>query len=347
MALITGTTSFLVMRFLLGAAEAGFFPGILLYLTFWFPARHRATIISRFMFAQPIALMLGSALSGWILQLHGVLGISGWKWLFLCEGVPTILLGFFTFKFLTNKPLEAEWLDKADREWLQGELDAEYAKVESGEKTGVLKALLHPNVLLLSLTYLLLAIGMMAVNLWLPQIVKSFGGLSNINVGTISAIPYLLTAVAMLFYGRHSDKTQECKWHMTLAFLVSGLCLAVSFFTTDNLPLTMGLVTLSVIGGYVAQPLFWTIPPTFLTGAGAATGLAAINSIGNLGGFIGPFSLGYIKDATGSFQSGLAVLGSCIILCGLLAYYTFEKGQKEQRERELRAEGIPEGDPAH
>ncbi|MBP2628030.1 MAG: transporter [Firmicutes bacterium] len=333
MALIFNVPSFLITRFLLGAAEAGFFPGILLYLTFWFPARHRATIISRFMFAQPIAMMFGSAISGWILQLHGVMGFSGWKWLFLLEGFPTVLLGLFTFKYLTDKPSEAQWLEPADRQWLQAELDAEYTKVDGGQTYSLLQTLFNPSVLLLASTYLLLAIGLMGVNLWLPQIVKAFGGLSNIQVGTIGAAPYLCTALCMLLFGRHSDKTQERKWHMTLAFLASGVCLAASSFTASNLILTMVLVTISLIGGYVAQPLFWTIPPSFLTGTGVAVGLATINSVGNLGGFFGPYLFGYVKDATGSFENGLAILGCCIVACGLLSCYVYTKIEKDQKAK--------------
>jgi len=333
MALINSTTSFLIMRFLLGAAEAGFFPGILLYLTYWFPARHRGVIISRFMFAQPIALLIGSAVSGWILQMHGVMGISGWKWLFFLEGMPSVLLGFWTFKYLTDKPAQATWLEPNEREWLQGQLDEECSKVECGKKYSLVQSMLHPNVLLLGVTYFLVVIGIYGVNMWLPQIVKSFGGLSNVEIGLIGAVPFLLTAIGMLIIGHSSDKHQERKWHMTIAFVVAGVCLAASGFTTGHSVLTMTLVSISLIGGYAAMPIFWTIPPTFLTGTAAAAGLALINSVGNLGGFVGPFAVGYIKDATGSFQYGLVFLGGSMVVCGLLGFYTYVKTQREHQAR--------------
>lgn len=339
MAFIQGPISFYIMRFLLGAAEAGFFPGILLYLTYWFPANHRGVIISRFMFAQPIALMLGSALSGWILQLHGFMGVSGWKWLFILEGIPTVLLGFFTFKFLTNRPADAQWLEPAEREWLQGKLDAEYAEVEGGKKIGLVQTLLHPRVLLLGLTYFLLAIGTMGINLWLPQIVKSFGGLSNVQIGLIGAVPFFVTAIGMLIAAQRSQKKQEVKWHMTFFFLVSGFCLAISSLTSTNLTLTIVLVTLSLTSAYAAMPLFWTIPPLFLTGTAAAAGIALVNSIGNLGGFAGPFVIGYVKDVTGSFQNSLAILGASIMISGLLACYAYTKIQKKQQAKIVIKEG--------
>ncbi len=334
MSFVYNPMSFYCLRFLLGVAEAGFFPGVLLYISFWFPERYRAVINSRFYVAQTFALMLGSACAGFILQLDGVMGISGWKWLFICEGVPTILVGFFVYRFLVDKPSLATWLSVEERTWLQDELDQESKKVEKGNKKySIWQAMFHPRVWLLAVTYLSLAIGLMGLNLWMPQIVKGIGnGLSNIQVGFIGAIPFLLAALGLIFIGRLATTPEKTKLIMGIAFIFGGICLMISGFTSSNLTLTMVLISICVVGGYVGQPLFWTITPTFLTGSAAAVGFAMVNSIGNLGGLFGPYFIGYVKDATGSFENSLTVLGGCIILCGVLALYAFTKAQQSLKK---------------
>lgn len=328
MCLVQGTVSFLIMRFLLGAAEAGFFPGILLYLTYWYPARHRAVIVSRFMFAQPIALMLGSAVSGWILNMDGVMGIAGWKWLFFLEGVPSILVGFVTFAYLTDKPNKAAWLEPDEREWLQAQIDEERSKVSSSHDYNLWQALMHPRVLVLGLVYFCVVIGIYGLNMWLPQIVKTFGGLTNVQIGFISAIPFVAAAIGMLMIGISSDRHHERKWHMTIAMLIGGLCLITSGYTSANPGLTIALLALCSIGCYGSMPVFWTVPPTFLTGTAAAAGIALINSIGNLGGFVGPFMVGWIKDTTGNFVYGLVFLGGSVLLAGLIGYLVCDRAEK-------------------
>ncbi|MCM0757626.1 MULTISPECIES: MFS transporter [Sporomusa] len=343
MALIQGTVSFYVMRFLLGAAEAGFFPGIILYLTYWFPAEYRGVIISRFMFAQPIALMLGSAISGWLLNLDGVWGISGWKWMFVLEGLPSVLLGIVTLFYLTDKPEKAEWLKPDERKWLQARLDAERSKVEAVRKYGFWETLLNPRVLLLGFTYVCIVIGIYGVNMWLPQIVKTFSSqLSNTQIGLISAIPFVSAAIGMLFIGISSDHFQERKWHLTITTVLAGLTLLASAYTGSSSPAwTIFFLSVSSICLYGCMPIFWTYPPAFLTGTAAAAGIALINSIGNLGGFAGPFAVGWIKDTTGDFLYGLIFLGFSAIIGALVAYIVCTKTEQTQAKAAVsRAESV-------
>jgi len=332
MSLVEGPTSFLITRFLLGAAEAGFFPGIIFYLTFWFPARYRGVIVSRFMFAQPIALMIGSALSGWILGMDGVMGVAGWKWLFILEGIPSVLFGIFTFFYLTDTPAKATWLEPNERQWLQAQIDDERSKIESvHSKAGLLETLVNPRVLLLGVVYVCIVIGIYGVNMWLPQIVKSFGNNSSAQIGLIAAIPFVAAAIGMLWIGYSSDKHQERKWHMTISIVMAGIGLLASAFYSGNPVLTILFLSISSIGLYGCMPIFWTIPSTFLTGTAAAAGIAAINSIGNLGGFAGPFAVGWIKDTTGSFASGLVFLGVSVLLGSILGYSICVKAEKTEK----------------
>ena len=275
-----------------------------------------------------------TSVTGGVSSGISIMGISGWKWLFICEGVPTILVGFFVYRFLVDKPSLATWLSVEERTWLQDELDQESKKVEKGNKKySIWQAMFHPRVWLLAVTYLSLAIGLMGLNLWMPQIVKGIGnGLSNIQVGFIGAIPFLLAALGLIFIGRLATTPEKTKLIMGIAFIFGGICLMISGFTSSNLTLTMVLISICVVGGYVGQPLFWTITPTFLTGSAAAVGFAMVNSIGNLGGLFGPYFIGYVKDATGSFENSLTVLGGCIILCGVLALYAFTKAQQSLKK---------------
>ncbi len=333
MAMTSGTVSFIVLRFLLGAAEAGFFPGIILYLTYWFPEKYRGVIISRFMFAQPIALMIGSAVSGWILGMDGVLGMTGWKWLFILEGLPSILVGIIAFAYLTDKPEKAKWLSDEERQWLRAQLDSEQAKVEAVRKYSLWESMLNPRVLLIGIVYVTIVTGIYGVNMWLPQIVKAFGGLSSSQIGLVSAIPFLAAAVGMLLIGVSSDHFQERTWHLTLAMLLAAGGLLGSAFFSNSPVLTIVFLSASSIGLYGCMPVLWTIPSTFLTGTAAAAGIALINSIGNLGGFAGPFVVGWIKDATGNFIYGLIFLGVNVVIGSLLAYYISHKADQEKAVR--------------
>ena len=316
MALVQGEHSFYTVRVLLGAAEAGFFPGIIFYLTLWFPAVYRARIIGWFMAAIPLSSVIGFPVSGLILGLDGIGGLAGWKWLFILEAAPAVILAVVTWFYLTDRPADASWLAPDERAWLQDRLSAEIRQKEKVHHMSVVQALVNPKVLALSLVYF----GAVAINygtaFFLPQIVKGFGGLSNSTALFISAIPYLVGAVGMILWSRNSDATMERKWHAIVAFLLAAIGIAGSTFVNDP---TMKMVALSVgaLGVFAVLPVFWTLPTAFLSGASAAAGIAVINSIGNLAGFAGPFAMGWLKDLTGNFSAGLLLIAACAVM-GLL-----------------------------
>ncbi|WP_319402446.1 MFS transporter [uncultured Anaeromusa sp.] len=330
MSLVANVEQFLVMRFLLGAAEAGFFPGVIFCLTQWFPAAYRASITSRFMFAQPLALMIGSAVSGWLLTLDGTWGIAGWKWMFVLEGIPASLVGIMGYFYLTDSPAKASWLKEEEKQWLIDTLKDEEDRIVAKEKYSMWQAMANPKVWILALIYVSQVIGVFGVNMWLPQIVKSFSNdISTTSIGLIGAIPFVVAAVGMLLIGRSSDKFQERKWHMIGAMVLAGGSLVLCGFVNGSLALSIFLISISSIGFYGCMPIFWTIPPTFLVGAAAATGIAFINAIGNLGGFFGPVAIGWIKDYTGSFTSGLYFMGGAVLVGCLLALVLYKMAEKD------------------
>jgi D-galactonate transporter len=318
MAFIGGETGFYVVRVLLGAAEAGFFPGIIFYLTLWFPARHRGRIVSYFMAAIPLSSVIGAPVSSLLLGLDGLAGFKGWQLLFLLEAAPALILSVVVWFYLTDRPADATWLAPVERAWLDGRLRAEAAQRQAVHKIGVMQALADPKVLALSVVYF----GAVAVNygtaFWLPQIVKTFG-VSNVQTGFITAIPYVIGTIGMVWYGTRSDRLMERKGHAAAALALAALGIGVSALLDDP---TLKMVSLSVgaFGVFAVLPVFWTLPTAFLSGASAAAGIAAINSLGNLAGFFGPYAMGAIKDATGSFAggllfiAGLAVLGMIVVL---------------------------------
>lgn len=331
MALTRDVTSFLCLRFLLGMAESGFFPGVVLYLTYWFPDKHRAVIGSRFMFAQPIALMIGSAVSGWILNMDGIAGIAGWKWLFILEGIPSSIVGVIAIFYLTDKPSQAKWLTAEERTWLQSAMDSEKTRAEVAGKVSARGGMLNGRVILLSILYLTIVTGIYGVGMWTPQIVKAFGHLSSSEIGLITAFPFLLAAIGMLAIGSSSDRTGERKWHLTLAVLGAGFGLLGSAVFSDQPIVVVFCLAIAATGLYGCMSIFWLIPPTFLTGAAAAVGIATINSVGNLGGFAGPFVVGWIKDTTGDFIYGLVYLGTLVVIGGVLAYIISSKNEAEKK----------------
>jgi ACS family tartrate transporter-like MFS transporter len=318
MAFVWNDTSFYVARFLLGAAEAGFFPGVVLYLTYWFAAEHRAKMIGLFMAAVPISGIVGSPLSGWLLGLDGVLGLHGWQWLFILEGVPSMILSVVVWRFLTDRPSEAHWLTAAERAALATTLERERVHRESMRKYRLAEALTNPRVLLLGVLYFGLVTGLYGVTFWLPQIVKGFGGLSNLAVGFIAALPTLAAAIAMVAWTRHSDQTQERPWHVALPAFAGCLGLTASAMVSDPILSTLAL-SVALVGIYAAIATSWTLPTAFLTGTAAAGGLALVNSIGNLGGFVGPYFVGWIKTATGAYSLALLIIGVGVALSGLIA----------------------------
>jgi D-galactonate transporter len=312
MALIGGEYSFYAVRVLLGVAEAGFFPGIIFYLTLWFPGVYRARIIGWFMAAIPLSSVLGAPVSGMLLGLTGAGGLAGWQWLFILEAAPALVLSVVVWFYLTDRPADAKWLTAEERAWLDRRLAAEIRVKEDVHGMTVLQALLNPKVLALSLVYF----GAVATNygtaFWLPQIIKGFG-LTNLQTGFVAAIPYIVGTVGMIWWSRRSDAKMERKGHAAIAFLVAAVGIAGSTVFEDP---TLKMIALSfgAFGVFAVLPVFWTFPTAFLSGASAAAGIAVINSIGNLSGFFGPFIMGWLKDATGSFSAGLLAIAGCAVV---------------------------------
>jgi MFS transporter, ACS family, tartrate transporter len=315
-AFVGSANSLYMLRFLLGVAEAGFFPGMILYLTYWFPAAHRARILSAFMIALPISSVVGGPLSTAMLSLD-VAGLHGWQWMFLLEGVPAVLLGLAVLIFLPDGPANTSWLAADERQWLETELARERAMLAATHRSGLVHALREPRVWMFGLIYFGMLVGMYGFGFWLPQIVKGFGNLSNLEVGGIAALPYSVAAVAMFFWGRHSDKTRERVWHVAIAAFVGAAGLALSAQLDSTPLLALLALGLSAVGIYAALPVFWTLPTSMLTGSAAAAGIALVNSIGNVGGFLGPTLVGYIKDATGSYAASLWTLSALITMSGV------------------------------
>jgi MFS family permease len=318
MALVSGPWSFYTLRFLLGVAEAGFFPGIILYLTYWYPAEYRARFLAAFAIAVPVSTVIGAPVSGALLGLDGVMGLRGWQWLFVIEGIPSIVLGVVTWFYLTDKPSQATWLSTEQKAWLSAKLDDELAaKAEHRMTLG--QALSSPKVLLLSVIYFGFVAALYGMQFWLPQIVKAFG-FSNLETGFVTAIPYLFGSIAMVLWARHSDHTRERVWHVGLPLLLIAVSLGACGYIQDP-TLTMIALTIASIGVFCTFALFWTLPTAWLSGTAAAGGIALINSIGNLAGFGGPYLIGWIKETTGSTSTGLLVLAVMPLISGLLVLF--------------------------
>jgi D-galactonate transporter len=318
MALVSGELSFYVLRFLLGVAEAGFFPGIILYLTYWYPAEYRARFLAAFGLAVPISTVIGAPISGLLLGLDGVMGLKGWQWLFIIEGIPSVLLGFVTWFYLTDKPEKADWLTSEQKAWLAAKLQAEVATKQAAKHMTLGQALSSPKVITLSLVYFGFVGALYGMQFWLPQIVKAFG-LSNAQTGFVTAIPFVFGTITMILWSRHSDKTRERVAHVGGPLLLTAVALGASSYITDPV-ITMVLLTIAAIGVFGTFSVFWTLPTAWLSGTAAAGAIALINSIGNLAGFGGPYLVGWVKDATGNTSTGLLVLSLLPLAAGLLVF---------------------------
>jgi ACS family tartrate transporter-like MFS transporter len=322
--------TFYLLRFIFGAAEAGFFPGIILFLTYWFTGRERARWVGVFMAAIPLSAVVGGPLSGLILDtFNGVMRLSGWQWLFIIEGVPAVLVGACVLSYLTDRPREAAWLAPDERIALQARLDDERKSREAIRRYTLGEALRNSRVLALSVVYLGIVSGNYGLSYWLPQIVKGVAteiGLEKVTgipinalTGYLVAIPFAFGTAAMILWTRHSDATRERVWHVAGPATVSGLCLIAAAYLASPILAAFAL-TICAMGLYSALSTFWTLPTGFLTGSAAAGGIALINSIGNLGGFVGPYAVGWIKDATGETTLGLVVLAGCLIMAGVVTF---------------------------
>ncbi|UQR61953.1 MFS transporter [Bradyrhizobium sp. C-145] len=316
MAFVQGPTSFYVLRFLLGVAEAGFFPGIILYLSYWFPARQRAAVTALFMAAAPLSTVLGSPISGALLEMDGMLGFKGWQWLFVLEALPAVLLGFVVLGFLTDRPEKAKWLAEDERRWLVETMNVETTSKVATASHSIWRGLADPRVLALSLIYFGTSAGLYTLGVWAPQIIKQFG-LSSLQVGFLNALPATAAVIAMILWARHSDRTGERTWHVVWACLIAAAGLAYAGLAAGVVAVLVAL-TLVNIGISSAKPPLWSMPTLFLSGPAAAAGIATINSIGNLGGFVGPAMIGWIKDQTGSFVGGLYFVAGLLVLSAVL-----------------------------
>ena len=317
MAFVWSETSFYALRFLLGAAEAGFAPGMILYLTYWFPAELRAKYYGIYFIAIPLASVIGAPVSTYLLGLDGVFGLQGWQWLFVVEAVPALLLGVAVLWFLPDGPAKSRWLTDEEKARIADCLARDRAHhVHEDAHHALWPALRDARVLLLSLIYFGLVIGLYGTNFWLPQIVKGMG-YSTVEIGWIVAAVYAVAAIAMPLWGWSSDRRQERVWHTALAAFASAAgCIGAAYFQSPLLAiLALGLAAVAV---YVSIVPFWAMPPTFLGGTGAAAGIALINSVGNLGGFAGPYIIGWVKETTASYSAGMLALAVSLGLAGLL-----------------------------
>jgi D-galactonate transporter len=306
---ISTTTTFITLRVLLGVAEAGFFPGMIFFLTIWFPALYRARMIGLFMAAIPLSTVIGGPISGWLLYLDGM-GLSGWQWMYLIEAAPALVLAFVVLNYLTDRPDQASWLKADERAWLVERHTIERRIREQAQNFTVLQALGNTRVILLAFIYFGINAATYGIGFFLPQIVRGFG-LSFGWTGVVTTFPYILGVIGMVFWGRHSDKARERREHVGLAILIAGLCIAGSTIV-DNPIGKMILFSIAGFGIYGAQPCFWALPTTFLSGPAAAAGIAAVNSLGNLSGFFGPYVMGRIKDATGTYTIGLLAISTIL-----------------------------------
>ncbi len=306
------------MRLLLGAAEAGFTPGIIYYLGRWFPTSHRARAMSFFYIAAALASVIGLPVSGALLNLNGVLGFAGWRWLFFMEGLPAVALGFVVLRYLPDSPREARWLSPAQGDWLNATIEAESARAPSHHAGGWRVAFADHRVWLLSLFWLSQAFGTIGVTMFLPQVLKSLSGQSDFVVSVFSGLPFVLACVLMYLNGRHSDARQERRWHLGLPLVVAGILLAASLVARD-LPTTYLLLLLAIGFNWCVSPVFWAVSTEYLAGgAAAASAIALINSVANIAGVGLPPLLGFVRDRTGSWNSSLFLIAVALILGGLL-----------------------------
>ena len=320
-AFVVGPHSFYTMRFLLGLAESGFFPGTLLYISLWFPARYRAAAIAFFMAAAPLSTAIGSPISGALMELPKFWGLMNWQWLYIIEALPAVFLGLITFKVLTDKPEQARWLDEEERAWLIQTLEAE--RVESSKHSGarfakgeVLAALSDVRVLALALVYSGGSAGLYVLGFWSPLILKQYG-YSAMTIGWLNSAPGFLAVACMILWARHSDLTLERTWHVAIASLVACVGFLWAGWAVAAIPMILAL-TLGNIGVNSTKGPVWAMPSMFLTGASAAAGIAMINSMGNFGGFIGPVAVGWLKDKLGSYAGGLYIVGGMMALSAVV-----------------------------
>ena len=324
-ALIGGPNSFLVLQFLLGAAEAGFFPGVILYITYWYPAHYRAIIVGVFMVALPVAGLIGSPISGAILYMDGILGLGGWQWIFILEAVPAVLLGSASYVYLTDRPEHAQWLTPEQRQWLVATLDNERKRAPRISHDSVWRVISNKYVLIMALVYAGAAGASTSLSLWMPQLVKSFG-LTNWQTGLLTAVPFGISAVWMVLWGRNSDRTGERVWHNALPLAWMVVAMIATFFAIGNLWIMVPLLTLIAAGTYASKGPFWALSSEWLGAASAAAGLAQINALGNLSAFAFNYLIGYIQAETHSFPLAMMPIAATATV-GVICVLTIGRRQ--------------------
>lgn len=315
MALIQGEASFYALRLLLGIAEAGFFPGVILYVTIWFPAAYRARIVGLFAVALPLSGVIGNPLSASLLGLDGVLGIEGWRWMFVLEAIPSVLLAAVVWRRLTDRPEAASWLQPAEKAWLVAELAREAPRERHAGAAAIAAAALSWPVIARSVVYFGIGASGYGLSFFLPQIVKEFG-LTNLQTGFVSAIPYVFAGFGMVWWGARSDRSSERHLHAAGSFALAAVGMIGAGFASDPV-LRMAMISLGAVGAFASIPVFWALP-TGLSGASAAAAIAVVNAIGNLAGFVGPMVIAQIRTATGSFAGALFAIGGTAVLSVLL-----------------------------
>ncbi len=317
LALVHTARQFFLARFLLGAAEAGFLPGVLVYVTHWFRYEDRAKAVAVFYAANPLSYVIGSPYAGLLLGVTWF-GLKGWRWLFIFDGLPAIVVGVITIFYLTDWPSQAKWLPADEREWITERLQREKETKQRVRSYSVWEALRHRDVVLLALSYFFALTGGYGISFWLPVILKRVSGQSDLRVTLLAALPYLAGFVAQQFNGWHSDRTRERRWHAAMPVFLCGASLLLAVEFGSKTAISVALFTL--VGGcfFAYHPAFWTVPSTFLSGSAAAASIGLINSVGNLGGFVGPFIMGYLVTRTHTFAAGLLYLVGSLILSGIM-----------------------------
>ncbi|AQV93098.1 MFS transporter [Cupriavidus necator] len=312
MMFVTTPTMFYVLRFLLGIAEAGFFPGIILYLTYWYPANRRGRTTTFFMTAIALSGVIGGPLSGWVMQgFDGHNGWSGWQWMFLLEGIPSILVGLWVLAYLDDRIAHAKWLSPEEKALLERNIASEDAHKEDPPIRTVMSS---PRVWLMSAIYFCFVMGLYGVSFWLPTIIKQTGVKGALDIGLLTAIPYGCAVIGMVLVAYSADRSGERRWHIAIPALAGSLGLLLSVQWHNDTTLAMVALTLATIGILTTLPLFWSLPTSFLAGTGAAAGIALINSLGNLAGFLSPYAVGWLKDLTHSTDSGMYLLAACLVV---------------------------------
>jgi len=315
-AFVQTPTQFYVMRFLLGLAEAGFYPGIILYLTYWYPSHRRARIVAMFMAAIPISGIFGNPLSGWIMSaFHGTGvggGWQGWQWMFMIEAIPAVLVGLLVLWKFDDSIRKAKWLSEDDKQLLEANIAAD--NKGKTEHPGIGKVFSDPRVWMMSLIYFAFVMGQYGLTFWMPTLVKNAGVKDTFMVGLLSAIPYVCAAITMVLIGRSADARRERRWHLVVPALMGAVGFAVVATAGNNVTLSIVFLSLAAAGVLTCAPLFWSLPTAFLQGTAAAAGIAAINSVGNLAGFVSPYMIGALKDMTGSTATGMYALAGVLVL---------------------------------